>query len=323
MDRIIFVGAVELSCVGLDELLRQGVKPALVVTLHPDLDGRHSDFANLAKLAAAHDVPVQFVRNINESSLMQRLIDLKPDYMFVIGWSQLIKPELLFLPARGSIGFHFAKLPKNRGRAAVPWVILNRETETGVTLMQLDEGIDSGDIVAQRTITIAADERARTLYDKICAGLRDMMREVGNELKQGRSLRATPQDHAQATYLAKRTADDGWIDWTCSAEEIHRLIRAVGKPYPGAFTVYRGGKLTIWEARLLKSFNHIGTTGQILARVDDAVVIQCGKGWIGALLVEDEERGEAVRATELLTRMHDKLGLNPYQLWQEIRDRKI
>ena len=88
MNKIVYVGAVELSQVGLDELLRQGAKPELVVTLRPDFDARHSDFADLAKLADAHDIPVHFVDNINEPALMERLADLKPDYVFVIGWSQ-------------------------------------------------------------------------------------------------------------------------------------------------------------------------------------------------------------------------------------------
>ncbi|RIK83697.1 MAG: methionyl-tRNA formyltransferase [Hyphomicrobiales bacterium] len=322
MNKIVYVGAVELSQVGLDELLRQGAKPELVVTLRPDFDARHSDFADLAKLADAHDIPVHFVDNINEPALMERLADLKPDYVFVIGWSQLIKPELLALPAKGCIGFHFAKLPRNRGRAAIPWVILNRETETGVTLMQLDDGVDSGDIVTQRSIPVAADERARTLYDKICLALRDMMRDVADDLKSDRTLRTTPQDHSQATYLAKRSADDGWIDWERPAADIERLVRAAGKPYPGAFTIYRDRKLIVWEARLIRSFNHTGVVGQILARDDDAIVIQCGEGWIGAQVVEDEERGGEVRATEFFTRMHDKVGLSLYQLWRQMRDRK-
>lgn len=322
MNRIVYVGAVELSHVGLAELLAQGVRPELVVTLHSEREGLHSDFADLGKLAADHGVPLQLVRNINEPALLDKLTALNPDYIFVIGWSQLIKPELLSLPTSGCIGFHFAKLPRNRGRAGIPWVILNQEWETGVTLMQLDEGVDSGDIVSQRSILIAPDERARTLYDKVCDGLRDMMREVAAELQAGRSLPRTPQDHSQATYLAKRTADDGWIDWEKPAEEIDRLIRAAGKPYPGAFTVYKDRKLVIWEARLLDTFDHIGTPGQILAQQEDEVVIQCGSGWIGVQLVQDEHAAEPTKAGQLFTRMHDKLGVNIYQLWQQFRDRK-
>lgn len=323
MNRIVYVGAVELSHVGLKELVRQGAKPNLVVTLRPNLAGRHSDFVDLPALAAAHDIPVQFVDNINEPALLDRLTEMKPDYIFVVGWSQLIKPDLLALPAKGCIGFHFAKLPRNRGRAAIPWVILNRETVTGVTLMQLEVGLDSGAIVAQRTIPVAINERARTLYDKICIGLREMMCEIAEDLKSGRTLRATPQDHSQATYLAKRSAEDGWIDWERPADEIERLIRAVGKPYPGAFTVYRDHKLTIWEAQLVNSFNHTGSVGQILAKTDDLVIIQCGEGWLGVQLVEDEEGGGQINATKFFTHTQDKLGINLYHLWQQMRDRKL
>lgn len=319
MNHLVYVGAVELSYHGLHELIQQGIRPSLVVTLRPDLEARHSDFADLATLAESHDIPVEYVKNINDPAPMAKLAALEPDYIFVIGWSQIIKPELLALPKHGCVGFHFARLPRNRGRAAIPWVILNQETETGVTLLHLDEGVDSGDIVTQRTIQIAPDEQARTLYDKVCDGLRDMMREVAGLLEAGQPLPAIPQDHSQATYLAKRVADDGWIDWDQPAEKIERLIRAVGKPYPGAFTIYKNRKVIIWEARLRPVFNQIGTVGQILTRDGDGVVVQCGEGWVELLLVEDEAQGEVVPAAAFFTRMHDKLGLNLYQLWRQVR----
>lgn len=319
MDKLIYIGSVELSYQGLDELIKQRVIPDLVVTLRPDLSHRHSDFDNLSQLARDNDIPVLYVNNINETETMAQLSKLAPDHILVIGWSQIIKPELLELPKKTCVGFHFAKLPKNRGRAAIPWVILNQEIETGVTLLHLDKGIDSGDILTQRTIPITADERARTLYDKVSANLRDMMREIAELLNTGKPLPRTPQDHGQATFLAKRVADDGWINWNDPADKIERLIRAVGKPYPGAFTIYKNRKLIIWEARLRSEFNHVGTIGQILTRNKDSVTVQCGEGWIDILLVEDEALEQPMSSHEYFTRIHGKLGINSYDLWKQVQ----
>jgi methionyl-tRNA formyltransferase len=319
MSKIVFVGAVELSYQALDELIKQDFKPDLVVTLHPDLSRRHSDFDDLGQLAQDHAIPVLFVNNINEPENMAQLEALEPDYILVIGWSQILKPALLDLPRKSCIGFHFAKLPRNRGRAAIPWVILNQESETGVTLMHLDDGVDSGDLVTQRTIPITPDETARTLYDKVCAGLRDMMREVVTLLRAGQVLPAMPQDHAQATYLAKRVANDGWIDWQLPAVDLERLVRAAGDPYPGAFTVYKDRKLIIWQVQLRPTCNHIGTIGQVLEHHEDAVTVQCGAGWLDLLVVEDDTTNGPVPATDYFTRVHDKLGIDPYQLWQQVQ----
>lgn len=319
MSKFVFIGSVELSQMALEEFINQGLAPELVVTLKPELSGRHSDFSDLASVSANSGIPVQFVRNINEPELIETLTKMAPDYIFVIGWSQLIKTELLNLPSKGCIGFHFAKLPRNRGRAAIPWVILNEETETGVTFMHLDEGVDSGDIVCQRSIAIAQDERARTLYDKVCAGLQDMVREVSDRLKSTGELPAMPQNADEATYLAKRTGDDGWIDWNKPAREIERLIRAAGEPYPGAFTIYRNQKLIIWDAKYIPEFNHIGTIGQVLSYDDDgSAFIQCGEGWIKALSVEIEGGNSAAPPAKVLSPSQERLGLDIYQIWKQL-----
>ena len=318
MIKIAFVGAVEMSWHALDELIKQGVSPAIVVLLHPELARRHSDYADLAPLAEANGIPLLYVNNINEPESMEVLKDLALDYVFIMGWSQILKPELLALPRVSCVGYHFAYLPRNRGRAALPWVILNGENEAGVSLMHLDEGLDSGDLITERRYPVAADERVSTLYQKACTGLRDMMREVAGYLKEGKPLPAVPQDHSRATYLAKRTADDGWIEWNQSAIEIDRLIRAVGKPYPGAFTIYRDQKLIIWEARLRQSFNHTGTVGQILTINEDSVTVQCGSGYIDLLTVQ-LEGGEEMPARIFFKHVHEKLGVDAYSLWKKLQ----
>lgn len=318
-NSLVFVGALELSRHALVELIEHGASPDLIVTLRPNLQHRHSDFADLRGIAREHGIPVELVDNVNDAHVIARMRAADPDYVFVIGWSQLLGADLLRVPKLGAIGFHFSRLPKNRGRAALAWAILNEEQETGATLLHLDEGVDSGDIVAQRTIALGRAETARSLYDKVCAELRAMMRDVAAAIREGRPLPAVPQDHAEATYLAKRVADDGFIDWSRSAEDIDRLIRAVGEPYPGAFTVYRDRRVIVWKARPRPTFNQIGSVGQILARDEESVVVQCGEGWLDLLSVQAEGEHEAAPAAELFTRMHDKLGVDAHDLWRRVR----
>ncbi|MEZ4656450.1 MAG: methionyl-tRNA formyltransferase [Caldilineaceae bacterium] len=251
---------------------------------------------------------------------MAELCALEPDYLLVIGWSQLIKSELLQLPRRGAIGFHPALLPENRGRAALPWVILRGLKRTGVSLFFLDEGMDSGDIICQQEIEVAPDETARTLYNKVSAAEQSLMRQIAPWIMQGKLLRRA-QDHSQATYTAKRTARDGLIDWQQSAHQIWTLIRAVSDPYPGAFTFYRGRKLTIWSADLVSCANYVGVPGQVLRPEEDGVLVQCGAGHIRLRTVQEE--GQAMRpAADYFTRVHDVLGIDWLALYEQMQNLK-
>ncbi len=256
-----YIGAVQLSAEGLDELIKQGIVPELVCTLHPHLAYRHSDYADLRPIAEANGIPLLYVDNINTLDVMTALRDLQPDYIFVIGWSQIIKSELLHLPQKSTVGFHFAYLPR-----------------------------------------------------------RQMMGEVASLLQRGVELPSIPQDHSRATYLAKRTADDGWIDWEKSASDIERIIRANGHPYPGAFTIYDNQRLIIWKARRRVSYNQTGTIGQVLAvNEDGSVIVQCGSGWLDLLEVQRDEDTPS-SAGQCFKRIHERLGINIYQLWKAHRE---
>lgn len=324
MTRFVFTGAVMESWHALDEFIRQGLKPALVCTLKPEYAHRHSDYVDLRPLAAEHGIPVLDFNNMNEPEVVDAIRQIAPDYLVVMGWSQLVREELMRVPRLGCVGFHPTLLPEGRGRAAIPWTILQDKTRSGVTMLYLDESVDAGDIITQVAFDIAPDETAETLYAKVCDGLRQMIRQVAPALRTDHPLQGTPQDHSAATFLGKRVASDGWIDWALPARDIERLVRAVGKPYPGAFTVYGRSKLIIWQARLSNVTNQTGTLGQIMvigdaASGDDAVTVQCGSGLLDIVLVE-EEAGEPIAASRYFTRLHSKLGLSGYDLWKWLTD---
>jgi methionyl-tRNA formyltransferase len=276
--RIAFVGAVEGSLVALDALVGAGAIPALVITLPREASERHSDFADLAAPAHAAGAAVCFATNINAPETIAALQHARPDLTLVIGWSQICRGPFRAVARLGTLGYHPAPLPRFRGRAVIPWTILANETETGSTIFWLDEGVDSGPILAQELFAVAPDETARSLYEKHKHALARLVPQaIGAVAGNGRV--GTPQDHELATYCAKRTAEDGLIDWREPAADILRLIRAVGDPYAGAFTFGNGERIVIDAARAFAPRGrYLGIPGQVQGHTDKGFTIFCGDG---------------------------------------------
>lgn len=278
--RTVFIGAVEGSVVALQAMCASGHRPELVVTLPIDKSGNHSDFADLGPVAGKYDVPVLRVARSDDPALMQRLRELSPDLIAIIGWSQLVGPDMLSLPRIGVLGFHPSPLPKMRGRAVIPWQILTGQTQGGATLFWVNEGVDDGDIAAQAVFTIDPQSiDARTLYDKAVAEMALLLPMLLDDLSEGKRP-ATAQDETAATICARRRPEDGEIDWTRPAAEVERLIRAVGPPYPGAVTTNAKGEVvTITAARMSAApGRYIGLAGQIQSVDDGTVTVMCGDG---------------------------------------------
>jgi len=317
---IVLVGAVDSTRVALETLAEYGTPPEALVTLPLSKASRHSDFVDLRPLAAKHGVRVIEAANVNRPEVLEKLREIAPDYIMVIGWSQILKPELFAAAKRDLIGYHPALIPENRGRAVLPWTILQRKRRTGATLFWLDQGVDTGDILVQRALELGPDETATTLYAKQLGVLREMM-QGALPLLETDSPPRTPQDHAKATYCAKRTADDGLINWQKGAEEVWTLVRAVTKPYPGAFTLYKGQKLTIWEAELVGEAPYWGLPGQVQRLSEEGALIQCGDK--GHVLVREVEREDGTRqsAQEAL-KIHDHLGISVLDLYRALQEVK-
>ncbi|PDT52895.1 MULTISPECIES: methionyl-tRNA formyltransferase [Sinorhizobium] len=276
--RIVFVGAVESSVIALEALIRMGRAPTLVVTLPPELAGRHSDFADLGAMGRAAGCAVRYASDINQPDVLEAMAAVEPDLTFVIGWSQVCRQAFRDVARLGTIGFHPAALPRLRGRAVIPWTILRGEEVTGSTLFWLDEGIDSGPILLQRLFAVAADETARNLYAKHTTNLREMVVEAIALVETDNPPRRE-QDHDQASYCAKRSAEDGLIDWNAPAVSVLRLIRAVGAPYPGAFSFYSGERVRIDAAvEFENAGRYIGLVGQVQCHSKRGFVVLCGDG---------------------------------------------
>ena len=315
--RTVLVGAVESTRVALEVLGEQGDPPAAVLTLPVSRAARHSDFADLRRPAAQLGVPVIEIVDVNAPTVLEQVRTLEPTYALVIGWSQICRREFLEIPSGGAIGAHPAPLPENRGRAVIPWTILQGRRETGTTLFWLDEGADSGDILLQERFAIAPGETAATLYAKHAAALHRMLAAAVPRLRDGTAPRL-PQDHTRATYCAQRTPADGWIDWERAAASVWTLIRAVGDPYPGAFSFHRGKRLFVWEADLAGDAPYTGLPGQVQAVLDSGALVQCGDGQ-HLLLKTVQPEGETRMPAQCVLRNHDRVGVD----WLDVLRRAL
>lgn len=279
--RIAFIGAVEGSLRALQTICEAGYRPDLVVTLGPERAADHSDYADLAPICAGFGLPILTIRpGIEKGDLLAALRAVQPDLILVIGWSRILDADIREVPRVGCLGFHPSALPRMRGRGVVPWQILSGATEGGATLFWLDEGTDTGDIAAQRLFSIdPIHETARSLYDRAVNEMTTMLAPLLDRIAKGERP-AVPQDDKRATLCARREPKDGMIDWTAGAAEIDRLIRAVGPPYPCAFTHDASGAvMTLREARLNgKKGYYLGVPGQVQAVDAGTVTVMCGDG---------------------------------------------
>jgi methionyl-tRNA formyltransferase len=278
MTRTLLVGAVESTDVALQALIAAGTPPVALLTLPTDALSRHSDAVELGSLAKSASIPVIYSTDVNSEETHSAIRNLAIEVTLVIGWSQICKSAFRNVSSRGCIGFHPSELPRLRGRAVIPWTILTRQTQSGATFFWLDDGVDTGDILLQRHMQLATDETARSLYDKQLQAIGEMLPEVLREASAAFPNRVR-QIETQASYCAKRTAEDGLIDWRDNSDNILVLIRAVGDPYPGAFTYSGGAKLIARKSRPFPDgARFIGMAGQVQLLTSEGFVVRCGDG---------------------------------------------
>jgi methionyl-tRNA formyltransferase len=174
----------------------------------------------------------------------------KPDFMLAAGWYYMIPRSLRELAPKGCAGMHASLLPKYRGGAPLVWAVINGETETGLTFFYLADGVDDGDIIAQKKFTIEPEDTIKELIDKTTDSSLSIIEEFLPKISDGTAPRIR-QDHSKATVVPQRKPEDGLIDWNWDSKKIKDFIRAQTKPYPGAYTVINGKKITIWDAEIV------------------------------------------------------------------------
>lgn len=247
-------------------------------------------------------------RKVNSSRFAEFWDNEVIDLMLVVSWRYLIPPEIYQRPRLGTFVFHDSLLPKYRGFAPTVWAIINGSDHTGVTLFEIAEKVDSGDIIDQERVDIGVEDTIAIVMDKVTLVYLKILERNLNKLLSNTAPR-TPQDHSMATYTCKRQPEDNRIDWNSSADEIYNLIRAVSQPYPGAFTYLEDKKLYIWSAKHITELKYVGSIPGRITKVIPEVgsVVLTGDGPLLITQVQPEHE-EIQCAAEVLDNINLTLG---------------
>ena len=295
--RLIFMGYHNIGYVclkALAEMCREFGDDLVAVVSHEDDPGENIWFASAPKLAVREYLPLYMPADPNDPAFVAAMARLQPDFIISCYYRHMLKPAFLELPRLGALNLHGSLLPRYRGRCPHNWVLINGETETGVTLHYMEPKADRGDIVAQQPVPIGLDDTAAKLLARMTVAAEDVIRQAYPLLRQGMAPRL-PQDHSQASYFCGRRPQDGLINWQQSALQVYNLVRAVTQPYPGAFTYFGGRKLYIWWGQPMQAASaarHVpAAPGQVLAGIHGrGLMVAAGQG--NFLIEEAQWEGE-------------------------------
>ena len=285
--RVVFLGSGAIGVPSLKALVASGTHEVQAVFTQPDRPaGREMKLRAPPIKVAAHDLglPVHQPAKIRAPEALAILGELQPDIIVVAAYGQLLRKSLLSLPRLGCINIHASLLPRHRGAAPVQAAILAGDSETGITIMQVDEGLDTGDILVQVATAIGAEETAGNLHDRLALLAPAALLETLDLLHRG-IAHPRHQDPALATYAPKVRHQDGEIDWNKPAVEIERRIRAM-TPWPGAYTsiLLRNARTTLKVHRARAREEIEGSPGTVVAVSDDGILVATERG--GILLQE-------------------------------------
>lgn len=272
--RVVFLGNHTVGVRALEAILESD--PVVGVVAHP------ADPEDGARYESVFDFAKQQKLNVIRSSGRDELLpgwvaECRPDLLWITDYRYLLSPEILDLSPGGAVNLHPSLLPRYRGRAALNWAILNGEREVGLTAHMLDDGVDSGDIIAQVAVPLRPEQDVGDALRLLYPVYAQITREVLAWFRSGCVPRRR-QDHSLSTTFPRRRPEDGRIDWTQPAERIVNLVRAVARPYPGAFADFGERRLTIWRAAGLNNGALHGLPGTLVTETRRRLVIQTGSG---------------------------------------------
>jgi len=285
--RLVFLGTPAFAVPTLERLVERGHQVIAAVTQPDRPKGRGQALAPppVKEAALRLGVPVYQPERVKRPEAVEYLRDLAPDAMVVVGYGQIIPQSVIDIPRLGILNVHASLLPKYRGAGPIQWAIANGESVTGVTIMQIDAGLDTGPMLLQAETAIGGEETAPELAGRLSAMGADLLVEALDGLAGGR-IAPRPQDNTQATYAPMLKKEDGRIDWNRSAARIHNQVRGM-QPWPGAYTIFRGGALHVWRARPADGV--VGGAPGTLVRIKPPAVA-CGEGLLELVEVQMEGR---------------------------------
>jgi methionyl-tRNA formyltransferase len=273
---LIFMGTPAFAVPSLERVIEAGHRVLAVFTQPDRPKGRGGKMAAspVKEAALRLGLPVHQPERIRRPEVVEQLKQMKPDAMIVVGYGQIIPQTIIDIPPRGIINVHASLLPKYRGAAPIQWAVANGETRTGVTTMRIDAGLDTGDMLLKWETEIGPLENAPELSQRMARAGAELLGETLAGLEAG-TIRPEPQDGSQATLAPILKKEDGSIDWRWPASKIFNRARGF-LPWPGAYSVFRGQMLHVWEASLGEPSSD-GTPGS-LDRRSKRLFVRCGEG---------------------------------------------
>lgn len=278
--RVVFMGTPDFSVGTLKALAVAGHEIVGVVSQPDKPKGRGKNLQPTPVKEAAMELglPVYQPKKVRDPEFLEVLKELNPEVIVVVAFGQLIPKAILELAPYGCINVHASLLPKYRGAAPIQWAVIDGEAETGVTIMRMDEGLDTGDMISKVTVPVLADETGGSLFDKLSEAGAKLLVETLPSLEDGTAVFEKQPEESPTAYAGMIKKSMGDLDWTRPAEELERLIRGLN-PWPSAYTKMDGKTLKIWKAQVLEEEREEDyMPGTILLTDQQEFMVQTGKG---------------------------------------------
>lgn len=270
--KVVYMGTPDFAVNTLESIIEAGHDVVAVVT-QPDKPkgrGKAMQFTPVKEVAVAHDIPVYQPVKVRDPEFVMQLREMAPDIIVVVAFGQILPEEILNLPKFGCVNVHASLLPKYRGAAPIQWSILDGETETGVTIMYMEKGLDTGDMISKVMVPIDATDTGDSLHDKLAEAGAKLLVETLPAIEQG-NIQPEKQDDEKSCYAKMLSKDMGKIDFAKTAVEIERLIRGMNS-WPSAYTCYQGKTLKIFEAQIVEG---AGAPGEVIAVDKKSFTVMC------------------------------------------------
>ncbi len=274
--RVVFMGTPDFAVPVLEALTESKHEVVAVVT-QPDKRkgrGKEMQYTPVKTAALNHGIEVYQPAKVKDEEFQNVLRDINADVIVVVAFGQILPPSIIHMPKYGCINVHASLLPKYRGAAPIQWAVIDGEKETGITTMQMDEGLDTGDMMLKEVVPVDEKETGGSLHDKLAACGGKIILETLQKVEDG-TVTYTKQDDSKSNYAKMLDKNLGKIDFTKKAVEIERLIRGLN-PWPSAYTKLNGKTLKIWDADVLEGENE--TPGKIVNITKDQIWISTGEG---------------------------------------------
>ncbi|CDD45889.1 methionyl-tRNA formyltransferase [Firmicutes bacterium CAG:534] len=301
MIRIVYMGTPDFAVEPLEAIIKAGYEVAAVVT-QPDKQkgrGKEVKMTPVKECALRHGIPVFQPVKIKEPEAVAELEKYQADLFVVAAFGQLLSEEILNMPEYGCINIHASLLPAYRGAAPIQWAVLNGEKESGVTIMQMDKGLDTGDMLLKRSVELSPKETGDSLHDKLMHLGAELIVEALPKLEKGELVPEKQKDEL-SSYAKKLTKAMGQIDWSKDAVSLERWIRGLNS-WPSAYTFFGGKTLKIWEARVAEENGaQKAEPGQVVSVSREGFTVACGQGALQILSLQLEGKKRVLTREFLL-----------------------